>query len=161
MWFIFHDNQLGILGKNDASYPYRNAMLDLTRPFLFVFVNMPVSWMHGIQVSSKNRFLFSAGCACAGNAGNIFRPLRVSDPGMHHGTCAMHVSWCMPGSLTSGFLWSRWRGKRYRHSRRMRNPQFYVSGTRPMVAKDPSLAQLSIHWAKSCLTVYMMKMNRL
>ena len=26
----------------------------------------------------------------------------------------------------------RWRGKRYRHSRRMRNPQFYVSGKRPM-----------------------------
>ena len=36
------------------------------------------------------------------------------------------------GSLTSGFLWSRWRGKRSRHSRRMRNPQFHVSGKRPM-----------------------------
>ena len=40
----------------------------------------------------------------------------------------------MPGSLTSGFLWSRWRGKRSRHSRRMRSPQFYVSGKRPMPA---------------------------
>ena len=39
----------------------------------------------------------------------------------------------MLGSLTSGFLWSRWRGKRSRHSRRMRNPQFYVSGKRPML----------------------------
>ena len=29
---------------------------------------------------------------------------------MHHGTCATHVPWCMPGSLTSGFVWSRWRG---------------------------------------------------
>ena len=27
---------------------------------------------------------------------------------------------------------SRWRGKRSRHSRRMRNPQFYVSDKRPM-----------------------------
>ena len=27
----------------------------------------------------------------------------------------------------------RWRGKRSRHSRRMRNPQFYVSGKRPML----------------------------
>ena len=26
----------------------------------------------------------------------------VSDLGMHHGTCVTHVSWCMPGSLTSG-----------------------------------------------------------
>ena len=59
-----------------------------------------------------------AGCACAGNA-----PL-VSDPDMHHGTCVTHVPWCMPGSLTSGFLWSRWRGKRFRHSRRMRIPYF-------------------------------------
>ena len=49
-----------------------------------------------------------AGCACAGNAGNIFprhwfqrKPL-VSDPGMHHGTCVTHVPWCMSGSLTRG-----------------------------------------------------------
>ena len=47
-----------------------------------------------------------AGCACAGNAGNVFptrrlqrKPL-VSDPGMHHGTCETHVPWCMSGSLT-------------------------------------------------------------
>ena len=58
---------------------------------------------------------------------------RVSDPDMHHGTCVTHVPWCMPGSLTSGFLWSRWRGKRSRHSRRMRNPQFCISGKRPML----------------------------
>ena len=49
-----------------------------------------------------------AGCACTGNAGNVFprhqfqrKPL-VSDPGMHHGTCVTHVSWCMSGSLTCG-----------------------------------------------------------
>ena len=49
-----------------------------------------------------------AGCACAGNAGKVFprrrfqrKPL-VSDPGMHHGTCATHVPWCMSGSLTYG-----------------------------------------------------------
>ena len=34
---------------------------------------------------------------------------QVSDPDMHHGTCVTHVPWCMPGSLTSGFLWNRWR----------------------------------------------------
>ena len=49
-----------------------------------------------------------AGCACAGNAGNVSprrrfhrKPL-VSDPGMHHGTCVTHVPWCMAGSLTCG-----------------------------------------------------------
>ena len=45
------------------------------------------------------------GCACAGNAGNIFhllqRQLLVTDHlGMHHGTCVTHVSWCMSWSLT-------------------------------------------------------------
>ena len=49
-----------------------------------------------------------AGCACAGNAGDVFRRHRlqrkplVSDPGMHHGTCVTHVSWCMSGSLSRG-----------------------------------------------------------
>ena len=38
----------------------------------------------------------------------------------------------MPGSLTNGFLWSRWRGKRSRHSRHMRDPTFYVSDKRPL-----------------------------
>ena len=59
-------------------------------------------------------------------------PPRINDPDMHYGTCVTHVPWCMPGSLTCGFLWSRWRGKHSRHARRMRNPQFYVSGKRPM-----------------------------
>ena len=68
------------------------------------------------------------------NAGNVSPPPRVSDPDMHQGMCVVHVLWCMPGSLTSGFLWSRWRGKRSRHSRHMRNPQFYVSGNKPMAA---------------------------
>ena len=50
---------------------------------------------------------------------------------MHQGTCVTRVPWCIPGSLTSGFLWSRWRGKRYLYSRRMRSPQFFVSVNRP------------------------------
>ena len=65
--------------------------------------------------------------------GTFSPPSRVSDPDMHHGTCITHVPWCMPGSLTTCFLWSRWQGKRSRHSRRMHNPQFYVSGKRPMM----------------------------
>ena len=52
-----------------------------------------------------------------------------------------HVPWCMAGSRTSGFIWSRWRGKRSRHSKRMRNPQFYVSGKRPMETMSALLAR--------------------
>ena len=60
-------------------------------------------------------------------------PPQVRDPDMHLGTCVTQVPWCMPGSLTWVFLWSWWRGKRSRHSRRMRNPRFYVSGKRCMI----------------------------
>ena len=73
-----------------------------------------------------------AGCACARNAGNVFPTTSESDPHMHHGTYLTHVPCCMLGSLTSGFPWCRWRGKRSRHSRCMRSPQFYVSGKRPL-----------------------------
>ena len=54
------------------------------------------------------------------------KPL-LSNPGMHRGTCVTHVPWCMSGSLTL-----QGRGKRSRHSRRVSNMQFYVSGKRPM-----------------------------
>ena len=67
-----------------------------------------------------------------GISGTFSPPPRVSDPNMHHSTCVTQAPWCMPGLLTSGFLWSRWRGKGSRHCRRMRNQQFYVSGKRPM-----------------------------
>ena len=50
----------------------------------------------------------------------VFLPL-ISYPGMHHARDVMHVGIANP----------RWRGKRSRHSRCMRNPQFYVSGKRP------------------------------
>ena len=59
-------------------------------------------------------------------------PPQFSEPDMHHGTCFTHVPWCMSGSLTCGCLKSRWQGKRSRHSQHMCNPQFYVSGKRPM-----------------------------
>ena len=73
------------------------------------------------------------GSACAGNAGKVFpvyafkENLLVSIPGMYHGTCVTHVPWRMSGL--------QWRGKRTGHSRRMHNPQCYVSGKRPM--SDP------------------------
>ena len=77
--------------------------------------------------------------------GTFSPPLRVNDPDMHYGTCVTHVPWCMPGSLTSGFLWIRWRGKHSRHSRCMRNLQFYASDKRPV---DASIKNVFIwFWA--------------
>ena len=67
-----------------------------------------------------------------GMPGTFSPPPRVSDSDMNHGKCVTHVPLCMSGSLTSGFHWSQWWEKRFRHSLRMHNPQFYASGKRPM-----------------------------
>ena len=48
---------------------------------------------------------------------------------VRHTRAVMHVRIANP----------QWRGKRSRHSRRMRNPQFYVSGKRP-------IGQTNLHW---------------
>ena len=65
----------------------------------------------------------------AGMPGTFSPSPWFSDPDIHPGTCVTHVPRCMPGSLTSGFHWSRCRGKHSWHSRRK---QFCVSGKRPM-----------------------------
>ena len=48
-----------------------------------------------------------AGAHAPGMPGTFSPPPEASDPDMHYGT------WCMPESLTSGFLWSRRRGKTF------------------------------------------------
>ena len=81
---------------------------------------LPDTWNCGLRMRRECRERFPRH--------QLQRKPLVSNPGMHHGTCVVHVPWCMSGSLTRGG-----RGKRTRHSRRMRDPQFYVSGKRPMV----------------------------
>ena len=54
-----------------------------------------------------------AGAHASGMPGTFSPSPQVDDPDMHHGTCVTHVPWCMPGSLTSGFLWNRWRGETF------------------------------------------------
>ena len=88
--------------------------------------------MYGHQWASY-QIPIIAGCACPRMSGAFSPPLWVSDPDKHHGTFVTHVPWCMPGSLTSRFLWRRLRGKRSRYSLHMRNPPFYVSGKRPII----------------------------
>ena len=54
-----------------------------------------------------------AGAHAPGMPGTFSPSPQVSDPDMHHGTCVTHVPWCMPGSLTSGFIWNRRRGETF------------------------------------------------
>ena len=81
-----------------------------------------------------------------GMPGMFSPPPRVSDPDMHHGTCVTHVPSCVPGSLISGFLWSRWRGNRSWHSRRIRNPKFYASGKRSIYLNMLEIYLETITW---------------
>ena len=55
------------------------------------------------------------------------KPL-VSDAGMHHGTCVTHAHTMMHVGIANLV----WRGWCSRHSRRMHNPFFFVSGKRPI-----------------------------
>ena len=116
-----------------------------------------LSWCH--QSSTHGllaRYVKLLVAHAPGMPGTFSPPPWVSDPDMHHGTC---VTWCMPWSLTSGFLWSRWREKRSRHSRCMRNQWFYVSGKRPITWTnvDQDLWYLKCHkWASKNILILLM-----
>ena len=77
----------------------------------------------------------TTGCACAGNTGNVFPATALKGnrglrSGMHHGTC-----FTARAVVHAGIVNLRWRGKRSRHSRRMRNLQFCVSGKMPIAER--------------------------
>ena len=91
------------------------------------------AWLqHITDILSHGPLTRKAKLRVAHAPGTFSPPPPVSDPDMYHGTCVTHVPRCMPGSLNSGFLCSRWRGKRSRHSRRMRNPQVCLSAKKPI-----------------------------
>ena len=91
------------------------------------------SWCHMASWSSY-QIRKIAGCVCAGNVGNVSPPptsketagsrSRHASRHVRHARAVMHVGIANP----------RWWGKRSRHSQHMHNPQFYVSGKRPMAS---------------------------
>ena len=99
---------------------------------IVVYTQVIISFItnRGVWVSCQIRKI--AGCACAGNAGNDFpatdfqgnRELAIPATSRHvrHARAVMDVGIASP----------RPRGERSRHSRRVRNPRFYLSGKRPM-----------------------------
>ena len=119
--------QVPLWGKSAAHSITKNQQMPKSLPWRDV--NISAS---RVSYGPLTRYVKLRIAHAPGMPGAFSPPPWVSDPDIHHGTYVTHVPWCMPGSLTSGFLWSRWRGKRSRHSRRMHNPQFYVSGKRFM-----------------------------
>ena len=85
-----------------------------------------------------------AGCACAGNAGNVYpAPTSKETASWRSRHASQHVRRAR-AVMHVGIAKSRWRGKRFRHSLRMRSLQFYVSGKRPIVEMfTPSRAILT------------------
>ena len=71
-------------------------------------------------------------CACAGNAGNVFSATDFKR------NCGLEIPACITARASHTCRAAcrdrqlAVRGKRSQHSRRMRNPQFYVSRKRPM-----------------------------
>ena len=105
--------------------------------------------MHWHHHGPPSRYVKLRVAHASGMPGTFSPPPRVSDPDMHHGTCVTHVPWCMPGWLTSGFLWRRWWGKRSRHSRRTFT--YLVRGPLWIKPTYLSLDQLlRIQWVESC-----------
>ena len=87
----------------------------------------PTLWPHNGPLA---RYVKLRDAHAPGMPGTLSPPAGGSDADIHHGICVRQVPWCMPELLISGFVSSRWRGKRYRHSRCIHKPQFYVSGKR-------------------------------
>ena len=85
-----------------VKYPWKLAILfEMISKFLLTF-SPPC---HGpLARYVKLRVAHSPGMP-----GTFSSPQRLNDPDMHHGTCVTRVPWCMLGSLTSGFILSRWR----------------------------------------------------
>ena len=70
-------------------------------------------FLHACAHGPLARYLKLRVAQAPGMPGTFSPPPRVSDPDMYHVTCVTHVPWCVSGSPTSGFLWSRWRGKTF------------------------------------------------
>ena len=85
--------------------------IPLDSPFKFNHLEQQAGWWFFLVIIRPlARYVILRVARAPGMPGTFSPPPLVSDPDMHHGTCVTHVPWCMPGSVTSGFLWSRWLG---------------------------------------------------
>ena len=93
-------------------FPSRSSVLVYMYIYMYVHSLYEFCYRSYVQWASC-QIRKIAGAHAPGMPGTFSLSPHVSDPDMHHGTCVTHVPWCMPGSLTSGFLWNRWQGKTF------------------------------------------------
>ena len=93
--FIFSDI-IGIRAKFDPTI-FRTEQPAWICRFLQIVSHGPVAKHIKLQIAHA-----------PGMPGTFSPPPRVSGPDLHNYTCVTPLSWWRPGSLTSGFLWSRW-----------------------------------------------------
>ena len=97
MYFIF-------IGFTWKVGPWSGKKLDMG---IIFWLNMWLKFNGTVLIMTAHRPLARYAHA-PGMPGSFFPRYRlqteplVTDPGMHQGTCVMHVPWCMSGSLTRG-----------------------------------------------------------
>ena len=127
-WYVYHFwkvTLLLLLYKHVCQQLFCSFVSDICVLTLCVWVNVwlvvgvGVDIREGVYICVLVRAWAScqirkiADAHAPGMPGTFSPSPQVSDPGMHHGTCVTHVPWCMPGSLTSGSLRNRRRGKTF------------------------------------------------
>ena len=103
LYFVIHTY---ILVYYVTIYSYWEMLARYCSKDVFICV-YDVTYSHQINAWAPCQIRKTVGAHAPGMPGTFSPQARGSDPDMHQGTCITHVPWCMPGSLTSGFLWSR------------------------------------------------------
>ena len=102
-----------------------------------------------------------AGCVCAVYDGNVFPTTDFKETADERSRHASRHVRDARAVVHVGIANPRYRGNSFRHSRRMRNPQFYVSGKSPTVLFSLYTANTHIVWKRICLPPFTSRSQRL
>ena len=102
-WMTTYRSMLSITSQDD---PFTTYMFTHSSRINLWILSPDLNTKYNIYQWASDQIRKIAGCACAGNAGNVFprhriqRKPRVNDPGMHHGTCVPNI----PGACAPAIL---------------------------------------------------------
>ena len=111
--FDFDSIKLTSVGWNQQFHYIIMIQTSLSGFLVTMHLGMCELYMWSLSLWASCQIRKVAGAHAPGMPGTFSPSQRVSDPDMHYGTCVTHVPWCLMGSLTSIFLWSRRRGEMF------------------------------------------------